>query len=114
FNAIARPYTYISPVVQILNDRDNGVISEAEASQQMKALQEQDLRDEKMKYYYRNSWNQQYSLSFSGGGRQNQYFLSAGYDKNLEELVSNSNDRLTIKAQNTYRSEERRVGKRRR
>src|SRR5690606_5232409 len=31
-----------------------------------------------------------------------QYFLSAGYDKNLEELVSNSNDRLTIKAQNTY------------
>lgn len=101
-NAIARSYTYISPVVQILSDRDRGLISEAEASQQIMALQSHDMRDDEMKYYYRNTWKQQYALSISGGGRQNRYYLSAGYDKNLQELVSNSNDRLTINAQNTY------------
>jgi TonB-dependent starch-binding outer membrane protein SusC len=92
----------LSPVVEILLNQRNGSISAAEAQAQINILRGQDTRQDLDKYFYRNSLNQQYSLNLSGGSARNQYYLSAGYDKNVQNLVRDAYDRITINGNNTY------------
>ncbi len=95
---LATPETYISPVVEILSTQTD----QNEIERQLNVLKQQDIRNDLLKYYYRNALNQQYALSFDGGGRQNQYYFSIGYDHNDQDYVSDSNERLNLTAQNTY------------
>jgi TonB-linked SusC/RagA family outer membrane protein len=92
----------LSPVVEILLNQRNGAITAAEAQAQISVLRGQDTRRDLDKYFYRNSLNQQYSVNLSGGGERNQYYLSAGFDKNVQNLVRNSYDRITLNGNNTY------------
>lgn len=101
-NAIATPSAALSPVVEILLKKQNGVINAAEAENQLNILRKQNTKDDLLKYYYRKTVNQQYAVNLSGGSYNNKYYLSVGYDRNLQSLVSDVNDRLTINAQNTY------------
>lgn len=96
---IAAPELYISPVVEILSTQTD--LNEIE--RQLDLLKQQNVKNDLLKHYYRNSLNQQYALSFDGGGRQNQYYFSVGYDHNNQDFVSDSNERLSLNAQNTYR-----------
>ncbi len=72
----------ISPVVQILLNQRNGVITPDQATQQVNAYRVLDNRNQLMKYMYDRQVNQQYSLSMSGGNQVINYFLSGGYDRN--------------------------------
>ncbi len=54
------------------------------------------------KYFYRPSLNSQVSLNLSGGSEHSQYFLSAGYDRDLSNLNRNEYDRVTINGNNSY------------
>lgn len=96
---IATPETYISPVVEILSTQTD----QNEIARQLAVLKQQNVKNDLLKHYYRNAVNQQYALSFDGGGDQIQYFFSVGYDHNNNEYVSDSNERLSLNAQNTYR-----------
>lgn len=93
----------VSPVVEILNQRQQGLISAADSATQINALRQQDVRRDEDKYLYRPSLNSQYALSVSGGSALDQYYLSAGYDRNLSNLVRNEYDRVTLNATNAYR-----------
>lgn len=95
-------YLPLSPVVNLLLAQTNGTISAADANAQIESLKHQDVRNDFEKYFYRQSVNQQYSVNLSGGSQVQKYFLSAGYDKNLDNLVNNGYDRVTINATNTY------------
>ncbi|MDF2189604.1 SusC/RagA family TonB-linked outer membrane protein [Paraflavitalea sp. CAU 1676] len=92
----------LSPAVEIMIQERDGLISSTKATSLLEALRNQDVRNDLKKYLYRNSLNQQYSISASGGGEQNQYYFSAGYDRNLNSLVGNRYNRITLNANNTY------------
>ncbi|WP_285057122.1 SusC/RagA family TonB-linked outer membrane protein [Pedobacter ginsengisoli] len=95
-------YPVVSPVVQIL-DRQRKGQSAAETSRQLNALRGNDIRNDELKYFYRNQIAQQYALSLSGGSAKRSHFFSAGYDRRLASLVANNNDRLTLNSQNTFK-----------
>jgi TonB-linked SusC/RagA family outer membrane protein len=92
----------LTPAVDILLKQRNGLLSSTEASRQLNELRKIDYRDDLMKYYYRNPVNQQYAINLSGGGENQQYFLSAGYDYNLDNTINNNYKRTTLNAVNTY------------
>jgi TonB-linked SusC/RagA family outer membrane protein len=95
-------YGSLSPAVEIMLQRRNGTIATDQARDAaLSALAAHDNRDDFDKYYYRKSVNQQYQLNVNGGGQNNKYYISMGYDKNLANTVINSNDRLTLNANNT-------------
>ncbi|MBD1366577.1 SusC/RagA family TonB-linked outer membrane protein [Mucilaginibacter sp. ZT4R22] len=92
----------LTPVVELLiAERDGKITSEA-ANAQINALKIQDVRNGLEKYFYRKNVNQQYSLNINGGSENQRYYISGGYDKNLDNLVGNEYDRVTLNANNTY------------
>jgi len=94
--------TALTPAVEVLLKSRSGLISGTEKDHQLNALAQHDLRDDMSKYFYRNNLKQQYALNISGGGENQQYYVSGGWDKNLSELVGNSYNRISLNANNTY------------
>jgi TonB-linked SusC/RagA family outer membrane protein len=92
----------LSPVVELLGQVANGTLDSADAYAQINALRKVDTRKDLDKYFYQHSLNSQYALNVSGGGTQDQYYLSAGYDQNLANLVRNEYDRVTLTGKNSY------------
>jgi TonB-linked SusC/RagA family outer membrane protein len=92
----------LSPAVEIMYKEKKNVISSTAAEEQLNELRNQDLRKDLEKYFFRNSVNQQYALSANGGSSNNNYYFSLGYDKNLDNLVRNQFDRLTLTANNSF------------
>lgn len=92
----------VTPVVDILAAERAGTITAANADAQINALRGKDVRNDFNKYFYRNSYNQQHSISLSGGSQNATYFFSAGYDKDISNLVRNDYDRITLNENSTY------------
>jgi TonB-linked SusC/RagA family outer membrane protein len=101
-NEVDPSHPVLSPVVEILIKKRDGVISDPEAEAQLNQLRTQDKRKDLEKYFYRSSVNQQYALNASGGSSNNNYYFSLGYDKNLDNLVRNQYDRITLTANNSF------------
>lgn len=93
-------YQSVSPAAEIFAARKAGRISAADSASMIDALAQGDIRSDLLRYFYRPAVLQQYALSISGGNALNQYYLSAGYDKNLDARVANSRDRVTLRARN--------------
>jgi TonB-linked SusC/RagA family outer membrane protein len=101
--AFSNPLTLVlPPVAEILIAEQEGRLTAAEANAQINTLRGQDIRQDLARYFYRNSLSRQYSLNLSGGSSNNQYYLSAGYDKNLSGMARNEYDRVTLNGNNTY------------
>ncbi|MEJ7778908.1 MAG: SusC/RagA family TonB-linked outer membrane protein [Daejeonella sp.] len=92
----------LSPVVELLIAKRDGLISPALADARIEALKLLDVRDDMEKYLYRSSVNQQYSVNMNGGSENQRYLLSAGYDRNLSSSLGNGNRRITLNAANSY------------
>ena len=92
----------LSSAVEILIKKRDGKISAADADAQLNALKSQDKRKDIEKYLYRNKVNQQYNISATGGSYNNNYYFSVGYDKNLDNLVKNQFNRITLTANNSF------------
>ncbi|SEN06453.1 TonB-linked outer membrane protein, SusC/RagA family [bacterium A37T11] len=91
-----------SPVVDILDERQRGIISAQDSAIQLGALVNNDIRKDELKYLYRKPINQQYNISINGGGDNNQYYYSIGYDHNTLSSIPNSDNRITLIARNNY------------
>lgn len=87
----------VTPVVEILARQRAGLLTAAEASAQLNALREGDVRHDFQKYLYRTGLTQQYAAQLTGGGAQNTYLLSAGLDRSADQLVGNNLDRYTFR-----------------
>ncbi len=92
----------LSPVVEILLEQTNGLLSDIEASEQINALRKNDIRRDFSNYMYRPSFNQQYALNLRGGTANASYFFSAGLDKNMENLVHNEYERLSVSTSGSF------------
>jgi TonB-dependent starch-binding outer membrane protein SusC len=99
-NSVNRPA--LTPVVELLLQRRNGTISEAEANARINALRGVDVRDEFNRHMYQRGVQQQYSLGLQGGSDKNAWLMSMGYDRNISNLAA-SYDRLNLQFQNTLR-----------
>ena len=76
-------------------------ISEDDATKLLNDLSSIDVRKNYEKYFLQKSISQQYSISLSGGGINNRYYLSGGYDKNRATQIGNNFERFTFNANNT-------------
>jgi TonB-linked SusC/RagA family outer membrane protein len=92
----------LPPVAEILFAGKYGGLSPIEDSNEINVLRGQDTRRDLGRYFYRNSLTQQYSINLNGGGAANQYYFSAGYAKDLTNLVRNQYDRVTLTGNSTY------------
>lgn len=92
-----------SPVVELLDKARSGNISVAEANRKIAALKGMDVRRDIEKYFLRSGVRQQYALNYSGGGNRYNYMLSGGYDRNMSTDVGNTDDRITLRADNSFK-----------
>ncbi|MHA4811925.1 SusC/RagA family TonB-linked outer membrane protein [Flavitalea flava] len=92
----------LTPAVEILFKQRHMQIGSDEANAQLYALGQLDTRNDLDRYFYRHSLNSQYSMNLSGGAQRNQYYLSAGYDRDQANLVRNEYNRVTLNGNNTY------------
>lgn len=91
-------WSKITPIVQILDKEKKGLITPTAAQNQINTLRQFDTRDDFLKYIYRKLINQQYALNINGGSRQINYFLSGGFDKNINSLVTSNNNRTSLRS----------------
>lgn len=98
----SNPYNIVSSAVEIFNQRKTRKISAADSAAQIDALKRYDIRHDLDSYSYRNKVEQQHQLNLSGGTENITYYLSGGYNKNLENKVSDSYDRITLNASNNF------------
>lgn len=91
----------VSPAVEILLQRDAGVLSQNQAMEKLNQLKLKDSRTDFDKYFYQVGINQQYALSYKGGTSKYAYLFSFGWDKNRSSSVRNGNERLNLKFDNS-------------
>ena len=92
----------LTPAVEIFRKRSLGQISRADSAAQIDALKNVDIRDQYNKYFLANPLIQKYNISLSGGGNNNAYIISVGYDRSLKESFSQYN-KLNAKVENIYK-----------
>lgn len=95
-------YTALTPAVEVMIKAESGTISAADAYAPLNALGQHDVKNDLLKYFYRQAVNQQSSLSISGGSAQQQFYVSGGWDKNLAAAIGNQYGRVSLNATNTY------------
>jgi TonB-linked SusC/RagA family outer membrane protein len=96
-----RNYPAVSPVVEILEKEKEGLISAPDATAQINSFRSIDTREQFEKYMYQQAITQQYALNMQGGSNNVTYYLSAGYDKGIDQL-NNINNRFTFRTQNSF------------
>lgn len=95
-------YQGFSPAVDIFWRTREKMISPSDSLQLINALKGYDSRDELLKYYYQHTVNQQYNVSLRGGGANNRFFVSLGYDDNKAHIVNNYTKRYSANVNNDY------------
>ena len=91
------------PALWLMYNKRNGDISETEFNEEINAMKNTDLRDDFLKYIYRNAVNQQYHAQLQSGGERVNTLFSAGYDKNLNDVVNSSYNRLNLKSNTQFK-----------
>lgn len=97
--ALSRPA--FSPAYEVMFRRLNGQLDEWQADLLLEDLAQGNIRDEYRKYMYQTGINQQYALSVTGGTERWSHYLSAGYDRNRDNLDGRY-QRLNFNFRNSY------------
>ena len=93
----------VSPIVKLLGQLRDGKIDHGTYEKQKSAFQGYDVRDDYMKYVYRNNVTQQYYTSLAYGGKKLDFRGSMGYDRSAENIRNNNSDRISAKFVTTIR-----------
>jgi len=96
-------YQAATPVVELLEAAAMGTMPADQANTEIEAMKNHDVRNDESKYLYRETVNQQHSLNVSGATANVNYYLSAGWDHNLQSLVSYKYDRVSLRSMNTFK-----------
>ena len=92
-----------SPYAELLIKRRDHLISEEDFLAEEQRMKNTDVRNDALKYLYRNALQQQYSMNINGGSNVNKYFFSVGYDKIRSAMVGDDDRRLTLNMQNSFK-----------
>jgi len=93
-------FPVLSPAVEIMGNGDR--LSPADSLVAINHLKTIDVRRQNSDVFYRKALNRQYALSISGGNDLSKYYISSGYDYNLQSLKLNDFKRITLTANNTF------------
>ncbi|MET6995885.1 SusC/RagA family TonB-linked outer membrane protein [Chitinophaga defluvii] len=97
----------ISPIVKLLGQLRDGKIDMGTYQKQKSEFQKYDVRDDYMKYVYRNSLTQQYYTSLAYGSKKIDFRGSLGYDRSLENIKNNNSDRISARFVTSIRPSDR-------
>lgn len=92
----------LTPVMEVMWRKANGLISASEADAQINAMRNLDVRNDIMKWLCGPAVKQQYSLSVRGGNKQQAWIMSAGLDKNINTL-GETYQRVNLRTDQTIR-----------
>jgi len=92
----------LTPVVESLIKERDGLITSEEHKDFIASLRSKDIRNDLNRYVYRPQINQQYQVSLSGGGERQSFYLSAGLDKERQEVRGSDMYRISLNANNNY------------
>lgn len=92
----------LSPVVDVLVDRRNKLISSADSIALINTYKSQDSRSDLATYIFRQSIDQQYLVNIQGGSLNNVYYFSSGINKDLSSQNRNDFSRITLNASDSY------------
>lgn len=98
----SNPYNGVSPVVALFNQRQLNLVSIADSAMRIAELKGNDIRSDLDHYINRNKFQQQYQMNISGGVQNHKYYISGGYDRNLEGKKADSYNRATINVSNVF------------
>lgn len=99
-NNVSRPP--FSPVYELLFKKRNGTLSADIADAKINQLRNNDVRNEFNKLFYQAAINQQYAFTTTGGTGNHSWLISAGVDRNMDNLNAKYN-RATARLQNRFR-----------
>ncbi|WP_311947113.1 SusC/RagA family TonB-linked outer membrane protein [Mucilaginibacter terrae] len=91
----------LSNVVELLTQRDNGLITPAAAESQINLLRTKDIRDDFNRFIYQKSLNQQYALNIKGGEAKMNWSVAGGYDHNTSNLKA-TYERFSLRTNQNY------------
>lgn len=102
------PYPpFLTPVVELLVKQRalplTDIQGRAKIDDQINTMRQYDIRNDYLSYVYRKAVNQQYAMNLTGGSRQVSYLLSAGYDRNLNSLVTSGYNRTSLRSNITFK-----------
>lgn len=93
----------VTPVVELLNAVRNGKVNEIDAMAQIDQFRSRDLRNDYDRYLYRKGINQQHYITMQMGGAKWNNRLAFGWDKDLNVLKANDQNRLSIRANQQWK-----------
>lgn len=93
----------LSPIVDMSYEHALGKVSSTELEEAIAFYRTQDVRDDMLKYMFRNKFLRQYNLSIGGGNNVAKTLLSVGYDHSLQPRISDVIPRISIKLDNEIR-----------
>jgi len=91
-------FNRFSPVQILLMKQQKGMLTAEQVQGEFEKLEKIDTRDQFLKYIYRKGVKQQYNAQISGGGQAINYLFSAGLDKNLNNIVNSSYDKVNLRS----------------
>ncbi|WP_153800872.1 SusC/RagA family TonB-linked outer membrane protein [Foetidibacter luteolus] len=92
----------LSPVVELLQKKRTGNLSEGETAHQLAQLAGYDYRHDFNRYIHQSPLNSQYSLSLTGGSPKIRTMLSAGFDNGQGILRGDGSRRITLRSHNSF------------
>ena len=93
----------LSPVTELLIGLRDGKLSEEYVQQQLAAFENQDVRSDQERYFYRTGVLRQLALSLNGGSDKHRYVISLGHDKEVGSAVGNTLSRTSVSTSNTFK-----------
>lgn len=97
------PASILSPVVDLLFQKEGGEITASALEHRLAWYGEQDFRREAEKYLYRQGNDKNAFISLSGGQNSYNYRVSLGYDHANSVLAGASTGRLTLRSNNEWK-----------
>jgi TonB-dependent starch-binding outer membrane protein SusC len=101
-NNISQSHLALTPAVDVLLKRRNGLISPSDSAAQINALKNTDSRKQYQQYFYQQAVTQQYALNMSGGTNNLAWLIAAAYDQSISDLSAPAS-KLNLRFNNTYR-----------
>lgn len=96
------PWLAVSPIVELLRQRDKGIITPAQADAAINILASHDLKDDFNKYVYQRGINFQQAITVKGGTKNMNWNLSGGWDKN-SGVLDNQYNRINLRSSQSFR-----------
>lgn len=92
----------VTPLVEMLAKRAAGQIGSTDSANFINSIRNNDFRKDLSKDFYQKPLSQHYDIGLSGGGQNNRYFFSLGYDNNKLVKTANSFERFNLRFRNSF------------